>query len=132
MTILATLPLFLVYFALASLLMIAFVLIYTKITPYDEFALIKQGQIAPAISLSGAILGFVIALASVIKNSVDLVDMVAWGVVAGLVQLLAFAVVRLFFRGLTDGINQNNIAKALMLGVVAVAFGMLNAACMTY
>ena len=132
MTILATLPLFLVYFALASLLMIAFVLIYTKITPYDEFALIKQGQIAPAISLSGAILGFVMALASVIKNSVDLVDMVAWGVVAGLVQLLAFAVVRLFFRGLTDGINQNNIAKALMLGVVAVAFGMLNAACMTY
>lgn len=132
MTILATLPLFLAYFALASLLMIAFVLIYTKITPYDEFALIKQGLIAPAISLSGTILGFVIALASVIKNSVDLVDMVAWGVVAGLVQLLAFGVVRLGFRGLTDDINQNNTAKALVLGVVSVAFGVLNAGCMTY
>lgn len=132
MTILATLPLFLAYFALASLLMIAFVLIYTKITPYDEFALIKQGLIAPAISLSGTILGFVIALDSVIKNSVDLVDMVAWGVVAGLVQLLAFGVVRLGFRGLTDGINQNNTAKALVLGVVSVAFGVLNAGCMTY
>lgn len=132
MTILATLPLFLAYFALASLLMIAFVLIYTKITPYDEFALIKQGLIAPAISLSGTILGFVIALDSVIKNSVDLVDMVAWGVVAGLVQLLVFGVVRLGFRGLTDGINQNNTAKALVLGVVSVAFGVLNAGCMTY
>lgn len=132
MTILATLPLFLAYFALASLLMIAFVLIYTKITPYDEFALIKQGLIAPAVSLSGAILGFVIALASVIKNSVGLLDMVAWGVVAMVVQLLAFAVVRLGFRGLTDGITQNNTAKALILGVVSVAFGMLNAGCMTY
>lgn len=132
MTILETLPLFLAYFALSSLLMVAFVLIYTKITPYDEFALIKQGLIAPAVSLSGAILGFVIALASVIKNSVNLLDMVAWGVVAMVVQLLAFAVVRLGFRGLTDGITQNNTAKALILGVVSVAFGMLNAGCMTY
>lgn len=132
MTILETLPLFLAYFALSSLLMVAFVLIYTKITPYDEFALIKQGLIAPAVSLSGAILGFVIALASVIKNSVGLLDMVAWGVVAMVVQLLAFAVVRLGFRGLTDGITQNNTAKALILGVVSLAFGMLNAGCMTY
>ena len=61
-----------------------------------------------------------------------LLDMVAWGVVAMVVQLLAFAVVRLGFRGLTDGITQNNTAKALILGVVSVAFGMLNAGCMTY
>ncbi len=132
MTILATLPLFIAYFALASVLTAVFVAIYLKITPYDEFALIKQGLIAPAVSLSGAILGFVIALASVIKNSVGLLDMVAWGVVAMVVQLLAFAVVRLGFRGLTDGITQNNTAKALILGVVSVAFGMLNAGCMTY
>ncbi len=89
-------------------------------------------MVAPALSLSGALLGFVIALGSVIKNSIHLLDMLAWGVVAMIVQLLVFLAVRLLFPALTQGISQNNIAKALFLAVMSVAFGVLNAACMTY
>lgn len=132
MNILANLPLFLLYFGVSVALTSVFLVIYTKMTPYDEFALIKQGLLAPAISLSGALLGFVLALASVIKHSVSLIDMLVWGVVALVVQLLAFMVVRLFFKTLTDGISNNNVAKATLLAVVSLAFGLLNAACMTY
>ena len=129
---LATLPSFISYFATAVVLMGLFLLIYTKITPYDEFALIKQGLLAPAISLSGSLLGFVMALASVIKNSISLVDMAIWGILALLVQLLAYGFTRLCFRDLVDGITNNNLAKGLLLGMISLSFGILNAACMTY
>lgn len=132
MNFLATLPDFLGYFVTAVVLTGVFTLIYTKITPYDEFALIKKGHLAPVISLSGSLLGFVIALASVIKNSVSLVDMAIWGVVALLVQLLAFGFTRLFFKDLVDGIKGDNVAKGVILGLFSLCFGILNAACMTY
>lgn len=132
MAILSTLPAFLLYFVSSCVLTAIFLAIYVNITPYKEFELIKQGNIAPAISVSGALLGFVLALASVIKNSLNIVDMVVWGVVAMIVQLLAFGVVRLMFKTLTDGIVNNNIAKAIFLAFVSVIFGILNAACMTY
>ncbi len=132
MAILSTLPAFLLYFVSSCVLTAIFLAIYVNITPYKEFELIKQGNIAPAISVSGALLGFVLALASVIKNSLNIVDMVVWGVVAIIVQLLAFGVVRLMFKTLTDGIVNNNIAKAIFLAFVSVVFGILNAACMTY
>ncbi len=132
MAILSTLPAFLLYFVSSCVLTAIFLAIYVNITPYKEFELIKQGNIAPAISVSGALLGFVLALASVIKNSLNIVDMVVWGVVAMIVQLLAFGVVRLMFKTLTDGIVNNNIAKAIFLAFVSVVFGILNAACMTY
>ena len=132
MSVLATIPSFLAYFGASVGLTLIFLLIYIKATPYDEMVLIRQGLSAPAISLSGALLGFVLALASVIKHSVSFIDMLAWGVVAMIVQLLAFVLVRVFLKTITDGISNNNIAKAILLAAVSVAFGLLNAACMTY
>lgn len=132
MGILSTLPNFILYFMVSAILSLLFLGIYTKITPYNEFVLIKQGTIAPAISLSGAMLGFVIALSSVIKNSLDFIDMAVWGLIAMVVQLFAFGIVRVLFKTLTDGIVNNNIAKAIFLAMMSVVFGMLNAACMTY
>lgn len=127
-----TLPWFMAYFTLALVLTLAFIFIYTKITPYDELKLISQGLIAPTLSLSGSILGFVIALASVIKNSINLGDMASWGMVALIVQLVAYLLTRLLFPNLVESINHNNIAKGLFLGTMSLAFGILNAACMTY
>lgn len=132
MNFLATLPNFLLYFVLSGTLAGIFLTLYVKITPYAEFTLIKQGLIAPAISLSGSLLGFVIALGSVIKHSVNIIDMLIWGVIAMMVQLMAFGLVRLIFPSLTNGIASNNIAKAIFLAAVSLVFGLLNAACMSY
>jgi putative membrane protein len=110
----------------------AFVYIYTAITPHKEFALIKDGNVAASISLSGALLGFVLALASVIEHSVSLIDMVIWGIVALIVQLLAYFLVRLALPALSQGIEDNNISKAILLASTAISFGLINAACMVY
>lgn len=129
---LATLPNFLAYGAAAIVLMGAFVYIYTAITPHKEFSLIKAGNVAASISLSGALLGFVLALASVIEHSVSLIDMVIWGVVALIVQLLAYFLVRLALPALSQGIKDNNVSKAILLASTAISFGLINAACMVY
>ena len=53
-----------VYFALALIVAMLFVVIYIWITPYHEFALIRDGNAAAAISLGGALVGFSLPLAS--------------------------------------------------------------------
>ena len=57
---LAMLPAFLAYFAVAIALIAVFFLVYVNVTPYDEIALIRQGNTAAAVGLSGALFGFAI------------------------------------------------------------------------
>lgn len=120
------------YFAASALLLALFALIYGKVTPYSEFSLIKQGKVAPAVSFMGALLGFVVPLASAITHSVALLDMVVWAVVALSIQIAVFLTLRLFFAGLCKEIAADSLSAAILLGGISFAAGILNAACMTY
>lgn len=128
---LSGLPAFISYFATAGALLALFLLIYLFITPYREIALIRAGN-AAAASLSGALLGFVLPLASAIAHSVGLLDMAIWGLIALIVQLLAYLAARLLLPGLTTAIPAGQIASGVLTGALALAVGILNAACMTY
>ena len=52
---------------LALALLAIFAAIYVRVTPYNEIALIREGNMAASISLSGALIGFVLPLASAIS-----------------------------------------------------------------
>jgi putative membrane protein len=129
---LSGLPLFAAYFALALVLLGAFVLIYLRITPYHEIGLIRSGNTAAAASLGGAIIGFVLPVASSIENSVSLGDMLVWSVISLVVQLLAFAITRAVIPTISKNVEEGQLASGVFLGAVAIALGLLNAACMTY
>ncbi|MES2036257.1 MAG: DUF350 domain-containing protein [Pseudomonadota bacterium] len=120
------------HIAAAFVLLAIFVVVYIRITPYREIALIREGNIAAAASLSGAVLGYCTALASAIANSVSLIDMCFWGVIALVIQLLAFGIARLLIPGIVSDIPDNKIASGIFLGALSLGLGMLNAACMTY
>ena len=128
----AGLPNFLLYFALALVLLTIFVAIYVRVTSYREFVLIRGGNVAAAISLSGALIGFVLPLASAIAHSVNPVDMVAWGAIALVVQLVVYAAVSRLVPHFREAIEANRAAPAALLAVLAVSVGILNAACLTY
>jgi putative membrane protein len=128
----AGLPSFLFYFATALGLLLLFVLAYISITPYREIALIRQGNAAAAASLSGAVLGFVLPLASAIAHSVSLLDMAVWGLIALIIQLLVYLAARLLLPDLARTIPAGQIATGVFLGALSLATGILNAACMTY
>jgi putative membrane protein len=123
---------FLIYFAVALVLLIAFTLVYTKVTPYNEIALIREGNTAAAISLSGALLGFALPLASTVANAVNLIDLVLFAVLATVVQLIVFVFARMLMPGLTASIEGGNVAKATFLASVSIAVGMLNASALVY
>jgi len=129
---LAGLGSFLGYFTAAVLLLVLFSLVYGRVTPYSEFSLIKAGKVAPAVSLVGALLGFVSPLASAITHSVALLDMIVWALVALVVQIAVFLVLRLLFADLCREIAADRLSAAILLGGVSFAVGILNAACMSY
>ena len=131
-TYLDTLASFATYFGTSLALSAVFLLLYTWITPYREAALIGTGNRSAAVSLGGAGLGFVLPLASAIANSVSLLDMVMWGVVAMVVQLLVFAFARVLGPQLVAAINEDRMAVAIALAALSIGVGILNAACMTY
>ena len=129
---LSGLPSFLVYFALALVLLAVFVVIYGRITPYDERTLIREGNVAASISLAGAILGFTLPLASAIAHSVSIVDMLLWGLVALVAQVAVYLAVSRAMPRFAEAIRAGKTAAATLLAALAVAVGLLNAACMTY
>ncbi len=129
---LATLPNFLAYFATAIALLAAFVAIYLYVTPYDEIALIRANNTAAAILLSGAVLGFALPIANVIAHSDTLLDLAVWGVVAGIVQLLAWGAARVALPQLQEVIAAGRVAPATLVAALSLTVGFINAACMTY
>jgi putative membrane protein len=70
----AGLPVFLAYFSLATPLVVAYLYIYTRITPHDEFSLIRDNVPAAAVALGLSLLGFALPLASALAHSANVVD----------------------------------------------------------
>ncbi|MGZ8993011.1 MAG: DUF350 domain-containing protein [Burkholderiaceae bacterium] len=129
---LAGLPYFAAFFGVSLLLLTICLALYVVITPYPEVKLIREGNVAAAASLGGAIIGFALPLASVVVNSVSLLDMLLWSAVALLVQLIAFAGVRLMVPAIASHVREGQVSSGIFLGAVAIALGILNAASMTY
>lgn len=109
-----------------------FIALYVRITPYKEITLIREGNTAAAASLSGAVLGYCIALASSIAHSIDLLDMLIWGSIGLVVQILAFFTTRLMLPDLIQDVPNNKLASGIFLGAISLGMGILNAACQTY
>ena len=128
---LAGLPAFLTYFLLSLGLLVLFLAVYLAVTPYSELALIRQGNVAAAISLGGAIIGFVLPLARAVTQSVSTLDLVTWGGVALVVQVVVFLLVGKLVPKLTSAVKDGQVAAAAFLAALAVAVGVLNAASMT-
>lgn len=125
-----TIPHFIAYFLAAVSLAVGFLIAYTTITPNKEFSLIRQGNSAVALQLVGTFLGFVIPMAFVIGNSVNLFDVVLWGVVAQLVQVATFWAIVKTFKGISDRIGEGCISSGIFIGGISLGVGILQAACM--
>jgi putative membrane protein len=125
-------PAFLSYFGTAVVMTLVYATIYTRVTPHNEIALIKDNVTAASVAFSGSLLGFVLPMASAVANSISLVDCLLWGIVAMIVQILAFLVVRLFIPRISERISNGEVAAGLWLAAASLAAGILNAASMTY
>lgn len=123
---------FLLAFLVAGAFTLAFKMLYQFVTPYRERELIRQGNTAAAIALIGALIGYVLPLASALSHTATLLEFAAWAVVAGIVQVVAFTAVRMVaLPDVKARIENGEVSVGIYLAGVAVAVGLLNAACMT-
>jgi len=122
---------FVLYLLVALLVFGLYACLYTRLTPHKEWTLIREGNVAAAIALGGALIGFAIPAASAIAHSVSLLDFLIWALIALVAQLLAFVLVSWLISGLSARISQGESAAAILSAAIAISVGLLNAACMT-
>lgn len=104
--------------------------VYEKITPPKELLLIKNGNLACALSFGGAIIGFCAALVSAMTHSVGVADFILWGLLAAGVQIgLFFGVMKIIPDAVAE-LEANNTAVGTFLCCLSIAIGLLNAACL--
>ena len=132
MTSLATLPGFLAYLIAGIVLLGAAMAVYVRVTPLDELSLIRAGNAGAAITLGGAMIGFSLPIASSFQHSLNLVDAAVWSVVALCVQIAVFfAMAKLLGKDWRGAIERGETAGAILKAAVAIAVGLLNAACLS-
>jgi putative membrane protein len=129
---LAGLPGFLAYFCTAFVITVGYLFVYMWITPHDEFELIRKNVPGAAIALGLSLLGFVLPVASAIAHAANLLDCVVWSIVALIVQIVIYFVVRIPIPNLAQRIAAGDLAAAIWLGIASLAGGILNAASISY
>ena len=129
---LAGLPAFLVYFCTGLVAVILYLFVYTRITPHDEFKLIRDNVPGAAISLGLSLLGFVLPVVSAMTHASNVIDCLIWSVIALIVQIAVYYIVKIPVPNLSARIAAGELAPAIWLGLSSVAAGAINAASMVY
>ena len=115
----------------AALLLGVFFVIYTKLTPFDELALIHAGKGSAALSLGGALIGFSLTLGSAIVHNATLMEVVAWAILAMIVQGLVYIVASRVLHTVSAEIEAGNTAMGGLMGSISLVAGIVNAACLS-
>ena len=104
--------------------------VYILLTPHKEIRLIREGNVAAAISLAGVMVGLAIPLAVSLNASTSMVEIGLWGAATIAVQLLAFRLVDLVLHGLPKRIADGEMAAAALLVGSKLATAIILAAAM--
>jgi putative membrane protein len=118
-------PNFLIQLAVALGLFVASLIIYTIMTPHKELALIRAGNPSASLAYGGVIVGLAIPLGSCLAHSFGLFDLMIWGVVTLLIQLLAFRFADIFLRGLPRRIAEGDVAAAVFLMSIKIGLALI-------
>ena len=124
------LPMLLLQFLLVLALLVAGIFIYMAVTPFHERDLLRNGNPAAATVLGGALVALAIPLAALLATTGALLDILVWGVVVVLLQLLTVTILLHLLRGMRAMIEAGQVAAAIPLVAAQLSIGLLNAAAM--
>ena len=121
-------PVLLFHFALTLFMLALGAFIYVLVTPYREIKLIRDGNIAAALSFSGALIGMGIPLSVSMAGSVNAFDILIYGTVAIILQLLAYRITDLVLKDLPRRIEAGEISAAITMIGIKLSISAINAA----
>ena len=122
------LPVLLLQFAISVVLLVIGVFIYTMVTPFRERELLREGNVAAATVLSCAVVALAIPLAALLATTREVLDILVWGIVAILLQLVTVLIVLHLMKRLQLRVDDGNVAAALPIAAAQLAIALLNAA----
>ncbi|MFK2826014.1 DUF350 domain-containing protein [Bacillus sp. B190/17] len=126
---------FLSYLGVALLLLLVGVALFAISTPkLKEFRLIAEKNVTAAMSLGGKVIGLAIVLGAAAEYSVSLLDMIIWGVIGIISQIIVFIlaeVITIRFS-IHQAIEEDNQAVGTMLLSLSLAIGWVLAKCLSY
>lgn len=111
-------------FVVASLIILLTILVFVRLTRYNDWEEIRKGNAAAALALSGKVFGVGNIMRFAIVTNISPLDTLLWGAI-GLALLI---LVYLCFEWLTPRLNVNeeigsgNVAVGLMAMIFSVAF----------
>jgi putative membrane protein len=115
----------------AFVLIFGFAAVYLKVTPFDELAEIRDGNVAALLSFAGALIGFCLTLASSIAHNSTLILVLIWAFGAMVVQVATYALLTRLMPGMNHAIEARNTAMGGLMGTASLVVGIINAACLT-
>tara|TARA_R110000803_G_scaffold177952_1_gene240375 strand:- start:150 stop:581 length:432 start_codon:yes stop_codon:yes gene_type:complete len=121
-------PRFLIWTASAGGMLVVASTIYVLLTPWKELALVKGGNASAGLALAGAIAGLAIPIASTLASSVSLFDLLIWGVIALLLQLIVYRLVDILLRDIPQRIEQDQAGAAIVLIAAKISSALILAA----
>jgi putative membrane protein len=129
-TLRAGLPVLATQFGVTLLLLAVGAAVYILVTPFHEMRLIRAGNNAAGIVMAGTLVALALPLAATLATSRLTVDILVWGLVALILQLLTFGIASALIRDLRAMIEAGNTAAALLLVGIQLAIALLNAGAM--
>jgi putative membrane protein len=114
-------PEFMLHAGVTLSLLIAGCVVHVLLTPMAEIRLIREGNVSAGVSLGAVIIGLAIPMGACLATAVSVYDILIWGAVAILLQLLAFRAADLILRDLPRRIERDETGAALVLAAVKIA-----------
>ena len=122
------LPFLILHFFVTLAMLACGVVLYTLTPPHKDFALVKEGNLAASISLSGAILGLAIPLGFCMASSVNVAEIIIWGILAVAIQIVVFRLCDLLLKDLSTRIEEGELAPSILLAGIKLSVAAINAA----
>jgi putative membrane protein len=118
-------PNFLIQLGVALGLFVVSLFVYVILTPHKELALIRAGNPSAALAFGGVVVGLAIPLGACLTYALGVLDVVIWGIVTLLLQILVFRFTDIFLRGLPRRIAEGDVAAAVFLMSMKIALAVI-------
>jgi len=114
-------PWLIFYLIVVTVIYIAGLLIYVKLTPHKELELVQNGNMAAAVSFSALVISLALPLAACLINKISLTDVAIWGTLSLFLQLFLFRLTDAVFKGMPERIINNEVPAATVLAAFKIA-----------
>jgi len=121
-------PVLILHFLVTVTMLTVGITSYIWMTPYPELKLIREGNVAAAISLGAAIVSLSVPLAFSMSVSVGIADIIVWGVVTLAILLVVYRIIDFLLKDLPARIEAGELGPAVLLAAVKLGVAAITAA----